>query len=151
MAVGPAHRGLDDLVQRTERHHGRHLQLAPDERFDMKKFHAQRGNFASRGSRRSSVSIHAASIAVPGAWWDRRKTGRTGPGSLSGGLAWRGRWDQRGRRGLIRSGPKVNWLRPRCCRRHAGPFAERQSFEEGMSVAVRETPGGRRNINKQKK
>src|SRR3546814_7418221 len=60
--VGPAHRGLDDLVQRTERHHGRHLQLAPDERFDMKKFHAQRGNFASRGSRRSSVSIHAASI-----------------------------------------------------------------------------------------
>src|SRR3546814_12180495 len=84
MAVGPAHRGLDDLVQRTERHHGRHLQLAPDERFDMKKFHAQRGNFASRGSRRSSVSIHAASIAVPGAWWDRRKTGRTGPGSIMG-------------------------------------------------------------------
>src|SRR3546814_7308828 len=61
----------------------------------MKKFHAQRGNFTSRGSRRSSVSIHAASIAVPGAWWDRRKTGRTGPGSLSGGLAWRGRWDQK--------------------------------------------------------
>src|SRR5262249_37706704 len=42
--VEPADRGLDDVVQRSQRHRGRHLDLAPDDRVAALELDANGGN-----------------------------------------------------------------------------------------------------------